>query len=88
MSPFRKRLSRPVNGYGLVAVFASSVGLVIASLLISLHVAHDSASQFCDIVVASTDAYRETPPKTAAGRNVARRMEALRDRLGCPIEKD
>lgn len=87
MSPLRQRLSQPVNGYGLIVILFTCIGLVAASLAISMAVARGSARQFCDIVVAQTDSYRETPPKTPAGINVARRMEALRGQLGCPKEE-
>ena len=87
MSPLRQRLSQPVNGYGLVAVLLSCIGLVVASFVISLTVARGSARQYCDIVVAQTDSYRQTPPITDSGKAVARRMEALRTKLECPKEE-
>lgn len=87
MSPLRQRLSQPVNGYGLIVILFTCIGLVAAALAISLSVARGSARQFCDIVVAQSDAYRESPPQTPAGVNVARRMEALRASLGCPIKE-
>lgn len=83
MSPLRSRLAQPVNGYALIAVLASCIGLVAASLVISLSVARGAARQFCDIVVAQSDTYRQTPPPTPTGQSLARKMEALRTHLGC-----
>jgi hypothetical protein len=39
--------------------------------------------KFCVVVATMDDSYRETPPTTAAGRNLAESIAQLRHDLGC-----
>lgn len=80
----RNRMGQPVTGYGLAIVLIVCISLTGASLAISLAVARNAVRQFCDIVVTQTDSYRQTPPTTDAGRNLAGKFETLRERLECP----
>jgi hypothetical protein len=40
--------------------------------------------KFCKVVGTMDDSYRETPPTTVAGRNLADSIAQLRQDLGCP----
>jgi len=40
--------------------------------------------KFCTVVGTMDDSYRETPPTTEAGRNLAASIADLRRQLGCP----
>lgn len=39
--------------------------------------------KFCTVVATMDDSYRETPPATVAGRNLAESIAQLRHDLGC-----
>ncbi|WBB73222.1 hypothetical protein O7602_26640 [Micromonospora sp. WMMD1128] len=65
---------------GLVAAVVSA-GTAMAY---ANRVARDSERRWCGIVVAQDDAYRELPPSTPAGQNVADALARLRADFGCP----
>jgi hypothetical protein len=44
----------------------------------------ESQRKWCRVVVTMDDAYRETPPATAAGKNFAESISQLRRDIGCP----
>jgi hypothetical protein len=85
---------RGMGVYAWVAVLISSITLPVLSLVISLNLndrAIDrermarlaSEHAMCAIVVAQSDAYRQHPPTTPAGRTVADKMAALRLAYHC-----
>lgn len=44
----------------------------------------NTARKFCKVVSTLDDAYRETPPSTPSGKNLAESIADLRRELGCP----
>lgn len=63
----------------LAAVLSAATAMVYAN-----RVARDSERRWCGIVVAQDDAYRQQPPSTPAGRNIAEALSRLRSDFGCP----
>jgi hypothetical protein len=65
-------------------MLASAVGLFIASVVISLRVNAESDRKWCSVVITLDDAWRQSPPTTAAGKTMAANMSELRRELHCP----
>ena len=68
--------------------------VVVSCLLVSVvgvtytkkttdHAVHKSEQNWCDIIRTLDDAYRQTPPQTEAGKNLAKQMHELRIRFEC-----
>jgi hypothetical protein len=81
--------------YALAAAFVSSAVISGSSFLLSAHSTAESIQRdresrraselaLCGVVATMDDAYRETPPTTPAGRNLAASIAELRQGLGCP----
>lgn len=60
----------------------------VASILLSVRIAEqrglEGDRRLCASVLATVEAYRETPPATEAGRNLQRAQEDLLISLECP----
>ncbi|MFG1847764.1 hypothetical protein [Micromonospora carbonacea] len=68
----------------LVACLIAAVVSAVSSMAYANRVARESERRWCGIVVAQDDAYRQQPPITAAGRNIAEALAGLRRDFGCP----
>ncbi|WP_431895888.1 hypothetical protein [Micromonospora haikouensis] len=71
----------------LVVVLLTAVlglGLALAVALRALHVAQ---LRSCGVVTALDDAYRDAPPQTPTGRQIADQVAALRDTYDCPAAR-
>lgn len=91
----REHLRRPMTGYQGLVVLIVAVSLAAASLAISLRAnqrseererqaRHASEQAWCSIIITMDDRYQQTPPTTAAGRNMAAGIANLRSTLRCP----
>lgn len=76
--------------YATIVVFVTLVGLVLVGVQYVDHVDHrseqrniDRAREICGLISVLDDAYRDTPPTTPLGRNVASEVHAYRLKLGC-----
>ncbi len=69
---------------GLAMVVLSPILAIVASTKISERSLAESNRKWCSLVITLDDAYKETPPTTAAGKNVAESLHRLRGELGCP----
>jgi hypothetical protein len=69
--------------YPLLAVFISVLALSISGVLYTNHVARESERKWCGMMVGLDEAYKETPPNTATGRNIAREIRYLRESFDC-----
>jgi hypothetical protein len=73
----------------LRAVYAGVLALVLAVVLGGLeiwysnHVARESNRAWCSLIDTLDDTYRQQPPTTPTGEQVAAEVHALRLRLGC-----
>lgn len=70
--------------YWWAAMLASSLATGAAALLVAVHVNAESDRKWCSVVGTLDDAWSETPPTTASGRNLAADIAELRRRLNCP----
>jgi hypothetical protein len=81
--------------YSTAAILASSLVMSLASMGIALHVNAESdrkaevarvesERKWCSIVITLNDSYREQPPTTATGKNVAAGIAELAKSLDCP----
>lgn len=66
------------------AMLASAALLFVASVVISLRVNAESDRKWCSVVITLDDAWRQSPPTTAAGKTMAANMAQLRHDLHCP----
>lgn len=89
--PDRRRFP---SAYTLVAILASSMAASILAIAISVHTTSESIRRaeesrraadraLCGVVVTLDDAYRQTPPTTPAGKNLAAGLADLRRSLRC-----
>ena len=84
--------------YAWLAVLLSAITLPIVSMVVSIHLARASTEDavareraarratelaMCVVVTTFTDAYKNEPPTTAAGREVAEGMTGLRLAYHC-----
>lgn len=73
-----QRLSWPVLAAYLAATIAAGASMVYAN-----RVARESERRWCGLITTLDDAYREHPPQSDAGRQVAADIAHLRIDLGC-----
>lgn len=64
-------------GLALLAVMVTAIGVERRDSAVNQR-------KFCTVVATMDDSYRETPPTTPAGRNLADSIAQLRRNLGCP----
>jgi hypothetical protein len=92
VSPFRyvfreAGVKHPV-GYSLVLAGAAMIVCMMAAVCISLKASERairiSERGQCDTLQADVDAYREEPPRTAAGIHQLRSKQERLKALGCP----
>jgi type II secretory pathway component PulK len=92
-------MRRPVTGYALVVVLIICVSLCVAAAALSLAAntrsekretaaRHASERTWCSVIITLDDSYRETPPSTSAGKNVAEGIARLRTQFRCPPPKE
>ncbi len=65
-------------------MLTSSLAVGVVSVLISVHVNAESDRKWCSIVETLDSSYRQQPPTTPSGRNVAANIAELRRSLHCP----
>lgn len=81
----RRRLRR---SWDLLAVsFVCAFLAAASSMLYANKVARDSQRQWCGIVTTLDDAYRERPPQSPAGVQMAQDIRRLRGEFGCPVDR-
>jgi hypothetical protein len=79
-------MRQPVNRSVLYAVMTLLVAVLavgVNSIWYANRVAQQSNHNWCDLITAMDDAYRQTPPASPLGRKLAADMHNLRQRLGC-----
>lgn len=79
----RRGVMRP-GWYWWLALFASCTATGAIALVVAIHVNTESDRKWCSIVTTLDDSYRETPPSTPAGVNLAAAIADLRRSLECP----
>lgn len=76
------------QAWALLLVFIAILAVGAGSMVYSNHAAAASQRQWCDLLLAFDDAYREAPPQTPAGVKIAERLAELRDqRFECPTKE-
>lgn len=78
-----QRLARP-GWLWWAAMLASSLTTGLVAIVVARNGVAESQRKWCAVVVTLDDAYHETPPTTAAGRNLADSIAQLRREIGCP----
>ncbi len=81
MSPLR-RPAVPV-WYALVAILVSMLAMAGAAVLIADRAARESEQRWCGLITTMDRAYREEPPATDLGRQLARDIAELRREFRC-----
>lgn len=69
---------------GLVLALGSAGGSILASRRYAENAIHESEQKLCGVVILSDDTYRETPPATKTGKEIAANFAYLRQAYGCP----
>lgn len=69
--------------YLMAIIYVSMIGMTIACLVYTNHVAQKSGQQWCEIVTTLDDAYKQVPPTTPVGVKLATEMHRLRAGLHC-----
>lgn len=69
--------------YALAVIVLSTLTMALLAIGIAQHTARESERKWCSIVVTLDDAYRQTPPSSTVGRQLAADMAQLRRDLGC-----
>jgi hypothetical protein len=78
----RQGVMRP-GWYWWAAMLASSLAVGVAAVLIGIHGQQESERKWCSIVTTLDSAYRQQPPQTPTGKQVASDMAQLRRSLRC-----
>lgn len=65
--------------YALVVILVVSLALNGVMYFVVVH----TSRKICGIVVSLDEAYRQNPPTTPIGRDIANKMHSYRDSLGC-----
>jgi hypothetical protein len=79
----RRAVIRPTI-YWWIALLLSSLTTGVVAIVVARNGNAESQRKWCRVVVTKDDAYRETPPATAAGKNFAESISQLRRDIGCP----
>jgi hypothetical protein len=80
--------------YAMTVTFVVTIAFAAASVLYANHAAEqaversneidrESNRRWCALLTTLDDAYKQTPPKTDAGRNLAAETVRLRREFGC-----
>lgn len=77
------RIGRRPDGYTLVVIFVSSMLTSLVAVLLAVHAVQLSERKFCTLVTTMDAAYREEPPQTPTGKNLAQAIADLRQELNC-----
>ncbi|WP_320067857.1 hypothetical protein [Micromonospora sp. RTGN7] len=73
-----------VRGWrALVVILLTAVLGLGAALLVAVRALQVAEQRSCDLTTAFDDAYREAPPQTPAGRQIADQVAALRHTYDC-----
>jgi hypothetical protein len=70
--------------YLAILALVAAVLVGVNSIVYANHVAQQSNRNWCALVSNLDDAYRQNPPTSPVGRQIAADMHNLRVRLGCP----
>jgi hypothetical protein len=76
--------TRPV-WYSLLVLFVVILSTMVFNVWYTNHVQQVANQRWCALMVGMDDAYRQVPPTTPTGRNVAAEIHRLRRSLGCPL---
>ncbi len=90
----RQGVMRP-GWYWWAAMLASSLVVGVVAVVIALHVnaesdrkaelaRRESERKWCSIVITLDSAYRQQPPQTPTGQELAESIAGLRSSLHCP----
>ncbi len=84
----RAALRSELNGYAAVIILTVAISLVAAGLAVGFRLNRNSEQKFCNIAESFVELYKETPPPTETGKQVALNWERLRtEELHCPVKK-
>ena len=67
----------------LVVILISCVSTGLASVIISLHYSAVADRKLCAVVLVQDRAYKQRPPTTDAGKNMAKAINDLATALDC-----
>ena len=92
-------MSKPVTGYSLAVILIICISLTVATTVLALAANKRSEARertarltseraWCSVIITLDDSYRETPPTTPAGKNVAEGIARLRTQFRCPPPKE
>lgn len=70
-------------GYAGLLALVLTVVLFITTIWYANHVARESNRNWCALISTLDDTYRQQPPTSPTGQQVAAEFHALRLRLGC-----
>lgn len=70
-------------GYAGLLALVLSVVLFVTTIWYANHVARESDRNWCSLISTLDDTYRQQPPRSPTGRQVADEVHALRIRFGC-----
>jgi hypothetical protein len=70
--------------YVLAVIAATQFLMIIGGILYTNHVAQANSRKWCTLLTTLDAAYRQTPPQTPTGQQVASDIHALRADLRCP----
>lgn len=76
--PIDKRLA-----YSLLIIFLAALTSALVSIGYAKHVDSESNQRWCGLVVRLDDTYREKPPGTELGRDIANEFKQLRQDFDC-----
>lgn len=76
-----KRPSQAI--YTRIVIFVSVLAVLAFSIAYTNYVERQSSRKFCATVVLVNDAYRQQPPTSDLGRQLAKDYEQLRSDLHC-----
>ncbi len=71
------------TAYLLVVIFASAMAGTASAIWYAGHVDRESNQRWCGMVVRLDDTYREKPPNSDLGRELATEFSKLRQDFGC-----
>ena len=78
-------ISRAEWRYWRIALFLSSVAVAAGGVVVAVKAVESSTRDaLCPLVTTLVDAWKEEPPPSASGRNVAEAVDGLRRRYNCP----
>lgn len=73
--------------YALLVSFLACITVMLGSVMYANHVAQESERKWCRVVTTMDDAWKDRPPPSSSGQQLAEEIRRLRAEFRCDESK-